>query len=119
MDRRLFVSGLIGAVGTTAMAAALPRSAKALASATSLEPTAPRSDVLPNLEMPAIESGDEPEQMDENIELAWHEGRSHRRRRRRRRRVRRWRRFCRRYWHDGFWRRRCRRRPFWIWIWIG
>jgi hypothetical protein len=36
----------------------------------------------------------------------------HRRWHRRRRRV--WRRVCRRYWRNGYWRRRCFRRSFWI-----
>jgi hypothetical protein len=85
--------------------------------ATPPEPTAPQSDVLPKLDLPDLEFSEPVEDADENVELAYHEGHRHRRRRRRRR-VRRWRRVCRRYW-DGWWRRRCRRRPFWIWIWIG
>jgi hypothetical protein len=117
MDRRLFLSGLLGAVGTTAVAVALPRQAKALATTGApAESTAPRSDILPNLDAPDLEPEESMGDLDESIELAWQEGRRHRRRRRR---VRRWRRVCRRYWRNGRWRRRCRRRPFWIWIFIG
>ena len=120
MDRRLFLSGLTGAVGTAAIAAAMPRQAKALATlASPVESAASDLDILPKLNAPDLgldESGDD---LNDNIELAWHEGRRHRRHRRRRRRVRRWRRVCRRYWYDGWWRRRCRRRPIWIWIWLG
>jgi hypothetical protein len=118
MDRRLFLTGLVGAVGTTAIAGAVPRQAKALATIASppTRTTVPQSDILPKLDVPELGFDDPPDNLDENIELAWHEGHRHRRRRRR---VRRWRRFCRRYWHHGRWRRRCRRRPFWIWIFIG
>ena len=119
MDRRLFLSGLVGAVGTTVIAGAIPRQAKALATlASPAESAASDPDILPKLDSPdwGLESGEE---SNDDIELAWHEGHSHRRRRRRRRRVRRWRRVCRRYWYNGGWRRRCRRRPFWIWILLG
>ncbi len=123
MDRRLFLSGLAGALGTTAIASVIPRPAKALAlAAAPAEIAAPQSDILPKLDLPDLDLDEAPadtdETLEDNIQLAYHEGRRHRRRRRRRRRVRRWRRVCRRYW-DGWWRRRCRRRPFWIWIWIG
>jgi hypothetical protein len=117
MDRRLFVRGLLGVAGTTAVAAVLPRQTKALAAISPVEADAPPSDFLPKLDAPAVEPGDLAiDDLHESVELAWHEGHWHRRRRRR---ARRWRRVCRRYWHNGRWRRRCRRRPFWIWIWIG
>ena len=117
MDRRLFLSGLVGAVGTTAIAAAMPRQAKALATlASPADSTTSDLDILPKLDAPHMGLEESGEDLNDNIQLAWHEGRRHRRRRRR---VRRWRRVCRRYWHDGWWRRRCRRRPFWIWIWVG
>jgi hypothetical protein len=114
MDRRLFLSSLLGAVGTTAFASVLPRQAQALAAIPSGE-QAPVSEILPQLHV-LPEASAPAVQVDEGIELAWHEGRPHRRRRRRR--VRRWRRSCRRYFHGGRWRRRCRRVPYWIWIWL-
>ena len=109
MDRRLFLTGLIGAVGTTAVAAVLPRPDEVLAAVPAGDP-APQSDAIPKAGLPVLEGDDE-------FDVAWHEGRPHRRRRRRRR-VRRWRRRCRRYWTGSFWRRRCRRVPFWIWIFV-
>ena len=122
MDRRLFVTGLLGVVGTTGIATVLARQAEALA-AVPPGVLAPQSDALP--ELPKLpESGgplgelddgwelDEGEELDEGFQPAYH------RRNHRRRRVRRWRRVCRRYWYNGYWRRRCRRRPHWIYIWF-
>ncbi len=102
MDRRLFVTGLLGFGAATAAASILPRQAEALVGFPSGLP-----DVTADATAP------EPE-WDENIEPAGH------RRRRRRRRVRRYRRECRRYRHHGHWRRRCRRVPYWAYIffWI-
>jgi hypothetical protein len=114
MDRRLFLTGLLGVAGTAAIATAMPRQAQALTGGP-LEDLAPRSDALP----PEVEAEVE---KDEGTEVAWHRGRPHyRRRRRRRRRVRRrrWRRRCR--WYRNRWGRRvrrCRRVPYWFWIWI-
>jgi hypothetical protein len=97
MDRRLFLTGLLAAVGTAGIATVLPRQAEALAAVQPGGP-APESDTLiPELGEPSGE-------VDEGVELA-HIGRH-----------RRWRRVCRRYWHKGRWRRRCHRRPFWIWL---
>jgi hypothetical protein len=116
MDRRLFLSGLLGIGATTTLTSILPRQAQVLAAIPSgeqapMSEVLPQLDVLPEVETPVVD-------LDDGIELAWHEGRPHRRRRRRRRRERRWRRQCRRYWDDGRWRRRCRRVPYWIWIWF-
>ena len=115
MDRRLFVTGLLGVVGTAGIATVLPGRAEALA-AVPLGGAAPQSDTvlpefpkLPEFDGPLGEV-DEGEELDEGFQLAYHMG-GHRRRRR-------WRRVCRRYWHHGHWRRRCHRRPFWIWFWI-
>ena len=117
MDRRLFLTGVLGVAGTTAVASIFPRPAAALVPVPP-EDLALESDVLPDLEDPA-------EQLDEDIEPA-----SYRRRRRRRWRHRRWygrrrrryyRRRCRRYRRYGYWRRRCRRRRrgIGISVWIG
>ena len=108
MDRRLFLTGLLGVAGTTGIAFVLPRQAEALA-AVPLGGAAPKRDtLLPKLPEFGEPSGemDEGEELDEGVELA-HMGRHHR-----------WRRVCRRYWHNGHWHRRCHRRPFWIWLWI-
>ena len=119
MDRRLFVTGLLGAIGTAGIATVLTRQAEALAAVPS-GALAPQSDALP--ELPKLPESDGPlakldegwewDDGDEGFELAHYPGR------RRRRRVRRWRRVCRRWWHNGHWRRRCRRRPHWVYIWF-
>jgi hypothetical protein len=119
MDRRVLLAGLFGVAGTAALAVVLPPHAEALAGVPTDDP-APGSNVLPNLE--DLEA--DPDQVekvapDEGEQLAWHYGYPHGRRRRRRRRRWRWRRYCRREWWHGYYRRRCRRRPFWVWIWIG
>jgi hypothetical protein len=124
MDRRLFVTGLVGVGATAAIDLALPRPAKALV-AVPPRTLAPSSGGLPDLNAPdelnAPDVLDAPDgeatapdsQWEDDVEFVSH------RRRRRRRRVRRWRRHCRRHWFDGHWRRRCRRVPFWVWISIG
>ena len=112
MERRLFLTGLLGVVGIAGIATVLPRQAQALA-AVPLGGPAPKSDsILPKLPELGEPPGDvdEGEELDEGFELV-HSGR-------RRRRMRRWRRICRRDWYRGYWRRRCHRRPFWIWFWI-
>ena len=106
MERRLFLTGLLGVVGTTGIATVLPRQAEAL-TAVPLGGPAPQSDSI----LPKLPESDGPlGELDEGFELV-HSGR-------RRRRMRRWRRRCRRDWYRGYWRRRCHRRPFWIWLWI-
>lgn len=113
MERRLFLTGLIGMAGAAGIAAVLPRQALAAAP---MGPSPQPTSVLPDLSAPAdepleAEELDELGELDEGVQLAHL---------RRRRRVRRWRRRCRTYWHNGFWRRRCRRVPYWhfIWFWI-
>ena len=114
MERRLFLTGLLGVAGTAGMAFVLPRQAMA---AVPMAPSPDTNSVLPNLERPSDEAL-EPEELDELGELD--EGVQLAHSRRRRRRVRRWRRRCRTYWHNGYPRRRCRRVPYWhfIWFWI-
>jgi hypothetical protein len=110
MDRRTLIKGLFGVAGVGALAVILPHQAAEAFTGIPPDELAPGSNALPDLEQLTEGPEDTDPVLDEGIELA-----SHRRRRRRRRR-RRWRRFCRReYWH-GYYRRRCRRRPFWIWI---
>lgn len=114
MDRRLFVTGLLGVAGTAGMAAVLPRQATA---AVPMAPAPGASPVLPDLSAPEGEAY-EPEEMDEPGELE--DGVQLAHSRRRRRRVRRWRRRCRWRWINGRRRWRCRREPYWhfIWFWI-
>jgi len=116
MERRLFLTGMLGVAGTAGIAAMLPRQALA---AVPMGPTPQTTSVLPNLSAPTdealepdeLDGQDELGELEEGVQLANH--------RRRHRRVRRWRRRCRGYWHHGFWRRRCRREPYWIWLWFG
>jgi hypothetical protein len=122
MDRRLFVTGLLGAGATAALGVALPRQAEALVA------VPPRA-VSPSSGLPDLNAPDEfnaPDALDapdaeaaspdspweDDVEFVNH------RRRRRRRRVRRWRRQCRRHWYHGHWRRRCHRVRHWVWIWL-
>ena len=113
MDRRLFVTGLLGVAGTVGIATVLPREALG---AVPMGPAPQPKSVLPDLRAPADEpfEPDELGELDEGVQLANHRW-NHRRRR-----VRRWRRRCRTYWYHGRWRRRCRRVPYWhfVWFWI-
>ncbi|MGH6875475.1 MAG: protamine-2 (modular protein) [Aestuariivirgaceae bacterium] len=109
MDRRLFVTGLVGVGATTAVALVLPRQAQALVTVPPRD-LPPLSDGLPDLTAPEADSIAPESDWKDYVELVYH---------RRRRRVRRWRRRCRRHWWYGHWRRRCRRVPFWVWISIG
>lgn len=114
MERRLFLTGLIGVAGTAGIAAVLPRQALA---AVPMGPSPQPNSVLPGLSAPAgepleTEELDESGELDEGVQLAHM-------RRGGRRRMRRWRRRCRSYWHNGFRRRRCRREPYWVWFWFG
>ncbi len=105
MDRRLFLTGLLGVAGTAAIATALPRQAEALTGDPLDELRPPRPDGMPSWEVAEAP-------VDQGEQYAWHRGHRHPRyRRRRRRRYRRWRRNC--YWRYG--RRICRRRAVWIW----
>jgi hypothetical protein len=120
MDRRIFITGLMGVGATAAIGFALPRQAAALVA---IPPrTLSPSSGLPDLNAPDEFNAPEflndfdPEantpdsQSEGDVEFVNH--------RRRRRRVRRWRRRCRRHWFHGHWRRRCRRVPYWAWIWF-
>jgi hypothetical protein len=115
MERRLFLTGLIGVAGTAGIAAILPHQALA---AVPMGPAPQAKSVLPDLSAPADETfepeePDELGELDEGVQLAYH------RRGHRRRRMRRWRRRCRTRWINGYRRRRCRREPYWVWFWFG
>jgi hypothetical protein len=104
MDRRLFLTGLLGVAGTAALATAMPQKAQALTGDSLEDLRPPRPDGMPSWEVAEAP-------VDEGDQYAWHNGRPHRNRHRRRRRRRHWRRHC--YWRYG--RRVCRRRAVWIW----
>lgn len=117
MDRRIFLTGLVGVTAAATLGAALPRPANALDTFSKPIPPPEPESLLPNLSEPDVdmaEFGDDWEFDDEEesgFQLADH------RRRHRRRRLRRWRRVCRRWRHNGHWHSRCRRRPYWVWGW--
>jgi len=109
MDRRLFLTGLLGVAGAAAVVRVM-QPAEALAG-------------VPNVGDGILDelNASEPEFFDGSDEAVeaepvWHRGRPHRGRRRRRRRA--WRRYCRRQFFNGRWRRRCFRRRVWVWYWI-
>jgi hypothetical protein len=112
MDRRLFLTGLLGFAGTAALSTALPREAGAAAGNPLYDLRPPRPDGLPEWEV-----AEQPVEEGEQYAVSSGSGNNNRRRPaggyRRRRRYRRWRRNC--YWRHG--RRRCRRTPYWIWGW--
>ena len=110
MDRRSFLTGVLGLAGAAAVATAI-RPVNAIAGVPNT------GGILNELEASAtdvVDNGDEA-----RVELVDHR-RGHRRRhhhgdhrRRYRRRV--WRRVCRRYRHHGRWRERCHRERVWAW----
>ncbi|TGQ05589.1 MULTISPECIES: protamine-2 (modular protein) [unclassified Mesorhizobium] len=112
MERRLFLTGMLGVAGAAALAS-LAGPGKAVAGIPG------GNGILDELDKPdnAVFEGDDPAE----VELV-----SHRRhyygdwrwRHRRRRRRRGWRHVCRRYWRHGRWRRRCWRERYWINIWL-
>jgi hypothetical protein len=112
MDRRIFLTGLMGVGAATAVASVLPRPAQALIGAAP-GTVAPMTDGLPDFSDPELDSANDADSWRDNIELV-----DYKHRHRRRRRVRRWRNECRRHWYHGYWRRRCHRVPYWAWIWF-
>jgi hypothetical protein len=107
MDRRLFVTGLLGLASATALAS-VAGPVNALAGV----PTG--RGILDELDTPETDLFEED---DADVEAEPIHHRPGHKRRRRRRRRREWRRHCRRYRHNGRWRRRCRRRRVWVWYW--
>jgi hypothetical protein len=103
MDRRLFLTGMVG-IAAAAGLAGLARPSCVLAGV----PQA-RGGILDELNAPAAAPFEKDETRPEFEPVQYWR----RHRRRRRRRVRR--RVCRRYWRRGYWRYRCYRRPVWVW----
>ena len=117
MHRRLFVTGLLGVAGTAGIAALLPREALATVPM-GPAPFAPQpNSVLPDLSPPS-DAPYEPEELDELGEQDEPEEGVQLAHIRRRRRVRRWRTRCRWRRINGHWRRRCRREPYFLWLWF-
>ena len=110
MERRLFLTGMLGVAGAAALAS-LAAPSKAIAGI----PTG--NGILDELDKPdnAVFEGDDPAE----VELVSHRRHHHgdwRWRHRRHGRRRGWRRVCRRYWRHGRWHRRCWRERVWIWV---
>lgn len=122
MDRRLFLTGLLGVAGTAALATAVPRRAGAAAGNPLDELRPPRPGDMPEWEVAekpieegeqyAVSNGSGNRPVWQRRRERYGHGHGHHRRRRRRR-YRRWRRNC--YWRYG--RRICRRVPYFIWGW--
>lgn len=100
MDRRLFLTGMLGLAGAAAMVA-VARPGNALAGIPSTG-----KGILDELDKPSDDIlGEDGPNIQNDVEpVRW----------RHRRRRRGWRRVCRRVWHRGRWHRRCFRRSFWI-----
>lgn len=111
MDRRLFLTGLLGLAGATALSTVV-NPGNALAGVPS------GRGILDELDAPETDALEE-DDFDAEAEPVNHRRGHYRRERRRRRRRRRreWRRYCRRHYRAGRWRRRCRRRREWVWYW--
>jgi hypothetical protein len=118
MERRLFLTGMLGVAGAAAFAS-LAGPSKAIAGIPA------GNGILDELDKPdnAVFDGEDPAE----VELVSHHRRhygGHWRGRhghwggRRRGRRRGWRHVCRRFWHRGRWHRRCRRERFWINFWL-
>lgn len=105
MDRRLFLTGLLGVAGAAATVSVM-RPSEALAGIPGGKPG-----ILDELDTPETMLPEE----DATVEPVWHRGYPHRNRHwRRRPRRHGWRRVCRRYWDRwGRLRRRCFRRRVW------
>ncbi|CDX61746.1 conserved exported hypothetical protein [Mesorhizobium plurifarium] len=116
MERRLFLTGMLGVAGAAALAS-LAGPSKAVAGIPA------GNGILDELDKPdmAVFEGDDDQA---EVELVSHHRHHHggyghwRWRHRRRRRRRGWRHVCRRVWRHGRWRRRCWRERYWINIWL-
>ncbi|MCG7507279.1 protamine-2 (modular protein) [Mesorhizobium retamae] len=105
MDRRLFLTGILGVAGAAVVATAM-RPAQAVAGV-----PAARGGILDELEQSHAEAAVLDDENDADAELVYHRP-WHRPGRRPWRRPR-WRRVCRRVWRRGRWRVRCWRERVW------
>jgi hypothetical protein len=110
MERRLFLTGMLGVAGAAALAS-LAGPGKAVAGIPE------GNGILDELDKPdpAIHEEDDQDLLQP---AQYYRRRYYRDRYYRRRRRRVWRRVCRRYWRHGYWRRRCWRERVWISIWL-
>lgn len=110
MERRLFLTGMLGVAGTAALAS-LAGPSKAVAGIPA------GNGILDELDKPdnAVFEGSDPAET-ELVQDGYYDDWRWRRRHRRRRRV--WRRVCRRVWRHGRWRRRCWRERVWVGFWL-
>ena len=114
MERRLFLTGMLGVAGVAALAS-LAGPSKAVAGIPS------GNGILDELDKPdnAVFDGEDPADVELVSHRRHHHGYDHWRwRHRRRGRRRGWRHVCRRFWHHGRWRRRCRRERVWVGFWL-
>jgi hypothetical protein len=109
MDRRLFLTGMLGVAGAAAVATAL-RPVEAVAGVPN------GRGILDELEGSSPELLDEGDLQADIMDIS-HRRHHHHHRRRRRHRRRVWRRVCRRFYRHGRWHRRCRRERVWVWHW--
>ena len=111
MERRLFLTGMLGVAGAAALAS-LAGPSKAIAGIPA------GNGILDELDKPdnAVFDGDDPAEVELVSHHRHHHGGGHWRWRHRRGRRHGWRRVCRRVWRHGRWHRRCWRERFWIWL---
>ena len=116
MERRLFLTGLLGVAGTAGIAAILPRQALA---------TVPMGPITPDHFRSSQPERAGTRRLSRKTWMSWASRTNWMKASnlphiRRRRRVRRWRHRCRGAGITAPWRRRCRREPYWhfIWFWI-
>ena len=112
MDRRLFLTGLLGLAGVAAVGTAF----KPISASAGVPDGRGILDELEASSPEAVEGADgDATVMNADYHRRHHRPRHHRPRRRHRRRV--WRRYCRRVRHHGHWVTRCYRRAVWVWSW--
>lgn len=117
MDRRLFLTGILGIAGATAIGT-LSRPGSAMAGMPET-----RGGILDALDTPVTDEWSDDfasDDADAKLEPAQYRRRRERvhRRQRRRQKRRSWRKVCRRVWYRGRRQVRCYRKRVWVWFWI-
>ncbi|TPM39012.1 protamine-2 (modular protein) [Mesorhizobium sp. B2-3-4] len=113
MERRLFLTGMLGVAGAVAFAG-LAGPGRAVAGV-------PQGNgILDELDKPdpAVLEGDDEVELEQVSHRRWHHGHHGGGGRWRRRRRRGWRRVCRRYWRHGRRHVRCWRERVWLGVWL-
>ncbi|TJV45320.1 MAG: protamine-2 (modular protein) [Mesorhizobium sp.] len=113
MERRLFLTGMLGVAGAVAFAS-VAGPGRAVAGI----PQGNGNGILDELDKPdpAVFEGDDQVEVEQVSHRRWHRRYYRHYRRGGRRRV--WRRVCRRYWRHGRRRVRCWRERVWVGIWL-